>query len=105
MRWMILSGVLLLAACQTTADKPAEPEPNADDRIACEARGGQYGQAGLLQSWVCIEPTSDAGKSCTTSSDCTGMCMADTMSCSAKSPMFGCYSIIEDGQRVELCID
>lgn len=55
---------------------------------------------------ICAKPTSDAGKACTKASDCAGACLAETMTCSTMTPMFGCYEVVmEDGQKVGLCVD
>lgn len=55
---------------------------------------------------TCTNPTPDAGKACTKASDCSGACMADTMTCTTMSPMFGCYEVVmEDGQKAGLCVD
>lgn len=105
MRWIILSAVVALAGCQTGAEQPPQPKADKAARLACETDGGSYRQGGILQDWICFKPTIDAGKSCNADSDCTGMCMADSKTCSTITPLFGCHSIIEDGETVEICID
>lgn len=55
---------------------------------------------------TCAKPTPDAGNACTKASDCAGACLAETMTCSTMTPMFGCYAVVmEDGQKVGLCVD
>lgn len=84
-------------------------DPGAADapaRLACESNGGNYQIAGLLQQHVCLKPTPDGGKSCSKASDCSGFCLADSRTCAAVRPMFGCHEILaEDGTTVGLCVD
>ncbi|MEZ5716333.1 MAG: hypothetical protein R3D85_14950 [Paracoccaceae bacterium] len=55
---------------------------------------------------MCFRPTPDAGKSCRKASDCSGVCLADTRTCSTMSPMFGCYGFLDDeGREAEICVD
>ncbi len=102
---LIIGFALALSGCQT--DDPYEPpKPDPDDRAACEAKGGDYKPAGLAANYYCILPTPDAGKACRKSSDCSsGMCLAESRSCPAKGPLFGCYDILEDGEVLTMCID
>ncbi|MDV7142775.1 hypothetical protein R3X27_08770 [Tropicimonas sp. TH_r6] len=106
MKHFLLLGLAILAlgACQQDpkTDPPAEPSNMA----GCEARGGTWGVAGLLQEPICTLPTPDAGKACSVESDCTGMCMADTKTCSTVTPLFGCHVFLDDdGTTYEMCID
>lgn len=109
---------LLLCACN-----PVQPEDpfamSEEDRAACEAEGGSVARG--LGPAVCSYPTPDAGKSCTSGDDCAGhMCIAYSITadapppvpgaplrgqCAPQSVMFGCIPILEDGERVEICID
>lgn len=104
---VILMAGAGLAACQSDDYKP--PKPNADDRKACVARGGEYRQMGLWAIWGCLMPTKDAGQSCTAMSDCEDLCLAkegrSPGTCAPVTPMFGCHVIIEEGEVMEMCID
>ena len=98
--------VIGLAACQTDQDiSDGSPSELRIERKKCEAQGGQFLPGGL-SGLVCFLKTEDAGKSCSSYWDCQGQCMAETRTCSAVSPMFGCFSMLdEDGEAVEICID
>lgn len=69
-------------------------------------KGGKVGRGGLLPDEVCFLPEPDAGKTCTKKTDCEGMCLADTRTCSPVTPMFGCFEFLDEtGQKVGICID
>ncbi len=107
----ILTGTMFvslatLSACQQ--DRMPDDPPAAQmrqEKAECEAKGGSYERAGMF-GHACILQTKDAGKSCNRESDCEGICLAKTRTCSAITPMFGCFSMLDDaGKTVELCID
>jgi hypothetical protein len=111
MRKVVLIAFLTLglAACVDEGDAASDPEAvklSDADRAQCLAQGGTVGRGGLLPDEVCFRPTPDAGKACTKAGDCSGQCMADTMTCSKVTPQFGCFEMMtEDGQKVGLCVD
>lgn len=101
---LLALGLLALAGCQPT--DPAEPQINPAKKTACEAEGGTYARGGLYPDYICFRPTPDGGKSCRKATDCYDTCLADTQTCNKVSPMFGCYSYLdEDGKQVEICVD
>ncbi|MCB6178992.1 hypothetical protein LHP98_12745 [Rhodobacter sp. Har01] len=107
---MIRALVLLLAlaGCVDKAqDGGPEGKPLGDaDRAACLAQGGTVGRGGLFPDELCFRPMPDAGKACTRAGDCEGQCMADTMTCSKVTPVFGCYEFMdEQGQKSAICVD
>lgn len=105
-RLILMSGLLALSACQQDPDMMGKTraEIRAEQK-QCEAEGGQYERAGMF-GMACIKKTNDAGKSCAKASDCEGVCLGETHSCSAVTPMFGCFKMIdENGRMEELCID
>lgn len=113
---MILAGLAcaMLTACQAEEASVPDyglagynPSSEAEQRAACEARGGTYGKAGLRRAMVCIEPAPDAGRSCQKASDCvTGNCLARSNLCAPITPLFGCNEILDHaGRRVTLCVD
>lgn len=63
-----------LLAKPTTSASPA-PLPIPDP--ACIAQGGRWEPLGLLGGYGCNLPTTDGGKSCTSSIMCEGDCLAD----------------------------
>lgn len=99
----VLAGLVLGACAEGTgAGTDALPGTEAD----CAAAGGRWGAGGILGHEMCVLTTPDAGAACATSDDCTGFCLAETRSCSAVTPMFGCFALIEaDGAEVAMCID
>ena len=111
MRKIILHAILALglAACVEEPANPPGPETvklSEAERTQCRAEGGTVGRGGLLPNEVCFRPTPDAGKACTKASECSGQCMADTMTCSKVTPQFGCFEMMsEEGQKVGLCVD
>ena len=94
MRMLAFAG-LLLSACE------------AADGVgglvrSCEAKGGKLVDSKMGE--VCAMPTPDAGKSCTGSLQCEGLCLSDG-ACSSHDQNFGCTEILEDGRIVTICID
>lgn len=107
--------ILALAACgslpplvvtlQPTPVSVVLPENEQD----CLAQGGVWGPQGMMQRDMCDLPAADAGKPCTSSDQCQGLCLAgDSPSigtCSPRVLNFGCFDVIEDSVRLGLCID
>ncbi|GAA6164790.1 hypothetical protein NBRC116590_24940 [Pelagimonas sp. KU-00592-HH] len=104
---LVAGAFTSVAACiPETPSSPRGPTPDKAAQAACLAEGGTYEIAGIAGQYVCIRPTVDAGKSCSAESDCSGFCMAETRTCSAVTPMFGCHPILlDDGSHAEICID
>ncbi len=103
---ILFVGLLALSGCQEDPDMMGKTraEIRAEQK-ECDANGGSYQRAGMFGK-ACIMDTGDGGKSCKTNKDCAGVCFADTRTCSAKSPIFGCFGMVEDnGEVVEICID
>nr|WP_314437710.1 hypothetical protein [uncultured Brevundimonas sp.] len=114
----IAAVALLTAACapQTASTNPNAPVQSAD-AAACAARNGTMRQVGRLQSWQCVINYADAGKVCSSSSQCQGECRLPdgteaamgaqaTGVCQATSDRFGCNTRVEDGKAGStLCID
>lgn len=104
-----------LSACSTRAPSSAAATP-ADAQAACAARGGVMQPLGRLQREQCVVPYADAGKACTTKSDCTGQCLATTgvdAGTAARgvcqrdaSENFGCRQRIDGGvAQGTICVD
>ncbi len=128
---LILSALLLLAGCTTTAADTSAPgngsapvagDTGAADAAAaeadCAAVGGTLMPLGRLQRVQCVVPYADAGKSCRTKSDCTGQCLgsgdaelvpgtAATGVCQRDmSQNFGCRQRIDGGlAQGTICVD
>ena len=102
--------------------EPPTLKPLPFSKETCEAAGGVWGRVGLSLNEKCNLPTSDAGKECSSSSDCQGSCIAELSQeewdraakgivytngkCSAWKIVVGCRAFVEGG-KVEgiLCID
>jgi hypothetical protein len=80
------------------------------DLAACDAKGGDVRQEGLLGLWQCVVSYGDAGNTCAAPRDCQGRCLAaDDITdfeappgkakgrCEADDSPFGCYAEINDG--------
>lgn len=109
MRALILAlATVALVGCQSDEIPDSErpegvlPDPVPEAQIDCPGGTVVQGLAGP----VCAKPTADAGKACSKASDCSGACMAETMTCSEVTPLLGCHEVVmEDGQKVGLCVD
>lgn len=105
MRGLVAVALVLgLAACQPNPDKDI-PQAGWTEaaRAECIAAGGTPTRG--LSGPVCSMPSPDAGASCQSSDECSGFCLAETRTCSPVTPFFGCHSILEDNEVVEICID
>ena len=128
---LMLSALLLLAGCATTASDTAAPNTDtapaaggtgaadaAAAEVDCAAVGGKLMPLGRLQRVQCVVPYADAGKSCRTKSDCTGQCLgsgdaelvpgtAATGVCQRDmSQNFGCRQRIDGGlAQGTICVD
>lgn len=110
MKKALIIVALLLAACKPdaqTADAPAADRIAEMERMAqeCAAQGGTTTIGGHGQP-VCEVKTKDAGKSCKSSADCEGMCLAQGGgTCAPSNPYFGCFETLENGVKATLCVD
>ena len=106
---LALAVLTSIAACVEETgpvDGPLGVRMTDAERADCVARGGKVATGGMLGSEQCFRPTPDAGKACKKASDCSGACLGETMTCSAVTPMFGCFEVVmEDGQKAGLCVD
>lgn len=109
---------LLLAACSSAphADPAAAAAPASTDAAACAAQGGELRPLGRLQRVQCVVPYADAGKRCSSRSDCKGQCLGDTEwtagvaatgTCQRDiSENFGCRQRIDNGKaQGTICVD
>ena len=86
------------------------------DILACLDNGGIIKSVCMLGIPACVHIHQDAGKECTSSSECTGDCrvVGDFLdfgtkavgSCSPDSDPCGCFQLIESGvTEFALCVD
>ena len=123
---ILAAAALMLAACQ--------PQPAADPEVTiprptvtremqnaspaeCATAGGTMRPVGRAQTMQCVVAYADAGKRCTTGSDCQGDCRVETTPfpaagsdavgrCQADSQPFGCHARVENGKATAaICID
>ena len=102
--------LLMLGACQE--ELVSNPEPALPPELValekanhnCSKAGGTpvINGFGIL---ICQVKTQDGGKSCSSSDDCEGFCLAEGQICTSHSPHFGCFETYENGQRLTLCVD
>ena len=122
---MVFLSFFFISACQTsltaseqTVSEQKDPKlPSEKLAKECLAKGGTYSKQGRLQAYRCVMQFSDAGKSCSDSSECQGSCVnsdkaieAGTSNvkgtCAATDSPFGCRQTIEGGvAKGFLCID
>ena len=97
--WVILA-IALLAACQADEDTKSDPVA-MPAQIECDGTItiGGHGQP------ICINTATDSGKTCSASSDCQDVCLADGQVCSPEAPYYGCHEVFEHGQIAPLCVD
>jgi hypothetical protein len=107
MRHLVLIAALALGACVEEPSVGPQGKPlTPAERAECVMKGGEVGRGGLLPDELCFLPQADAGKACSKQSDCEGMCLAGTRTCSPVTPMFGCFQFLDEtGRTVGICID
>lgn len=121
---MLLSSLAVcMAACSAAPSKSVAPKPQlplARTKAECLAQGGQWGWPGIPHQeepddfqGTCIRRTSDAGKVCTSSNDCQGLCLATSESavtrsgiCAGNTFGSGCRATVEEGAPSPvICVD
>ncbi|MCL4872376.1 MAG: hypothetical protein KJ063_25725 [Anaerolineae bacterium] len=127
--FMVFTFILLIsfAGCSSLQGKANQELPenevqeNDDNsevlqtREACEEAEGEWAKAPLSRQEYCNLPTSDGGQICQNSSQCEGTCIAKEVDdnasnevigeCSSRNVIFGCFYLVEDGERQFRCID
>ncbi len=107
---VVLCGFFLFG-CQEDGQDVSEsetaiPDLLAGERKACERDGGRWALAIGKSSFVCYRNLSDAHKTCAVETDCQGLCLARSRSCSPVQPFFGCHEVLSPtGLRQTLCIE
>jgi hypothetical protein len=87
------------------------------DTLSCQLAGGEMKPVGRRQLLQCVLSYADAGKSCSSGSQCEGDCRVgpgveavpgqDVVGqCQATSDRFGCSTRVEEGRaEATICID
>lgn len=79
--------------------------PKSEMQLACEKKGRMWGKIDS-GAYACVSRTKDAGKRCERESQCDGVCLARSGTCSPFKPLYGCNEILQDnGARVTLCLE
>jgi hypothetical protein len=83
-----------------------EPKtPKSDLQLACEKKKGKWSKVGKGELYACVYRTKDGGKQCERESQCEGVCLARSKTCSPFKPLYGCNEILQDnGAQVTLCL-
>jgi hypothetical protein len=89
------------------ADLEATPvTPKSEMQLACEKKKGNWSRIGKGDLRACVFQTRDGGKRCEKESQCEGLCLARSGTCSPIKPLYGCNEILQDdGARVTFCIE
>ena len=85
-------------------------------KISCVLTGDKIVRVGLSREYRCVHTFSDGGRTCSSSTDCEGVCLADTKgllgTCSLNNSPYGCFAKVEDCKIVNgekecqtLCVD
>ena len=107
----VFGYMLLLVGCQEdgpAASSATEPVPDllAAAQKQCERSGGRWGLTPGKATYVCYRQLSDAGKRCDAESDCKGLCLARSQTCSPIEPFYGCHEVLSNsGVRQTLCVE
>jgi|SRR3954463_8560917 hypothetical protein len=119
----VMPVILLAGACA-----PSRPRSHQLDHILaaakpgipvteeeCRVRKGNWSQQGLGGGpFVCDVAATDAGRNCTDSTQCEGICLAakdipaknrTVGRCSASLREYGCFKFIENGSVRAICVD
>lgn len=108
----VFGGALLLASLSASPATAAAPTATPGPHSVCPKPGQKPMKRGLIGSMICVTPYRDAGKACSSKSDCAGRCVAARMPkgvppvvgakvkgvCEAESPSFGCLAEVEKGR-------
>ena len=102
---LILAGLLLASCVAPPSGQQGEVLSDAE-RAECLMQGGKVGRGGLLPDELCFRPETDGGMACTRKTDCSGVCLAETNTCSKVTPLFGCFEFLDEtGAKAQICID
>lgn len=114
----LATGAMTLSACAPgAAETEAENAVQTPTAADCAARGGSLQPVGRAQTIQCVVKYADAGKRCTTGSDCAGDCRVEQApfpeagatavgQCQADNRPFGCYAKVENGKATPaICVD
>jgi hypothetical protein len=91
------------APAMQSAPPPLPPALAAEAR-ACAQSGGTLRPRGMAGLYSCVRATRDAGRACSSGSDCEGECLARSRTCAPLDPLFGCHEVLDRAGRTQtLC--
>ena len=82
--------LMLLGACKE--ELAQNPEPALPPELVAQEQARQ-------------DCTQAGGKSCSSSYECEGFCLAEGQVCTLHSPHFGCFETYGNGQSPTVCVD
>ncbi|MCB9422552.1 MAG: hypothetical protein H6667_22310 [Ardenticatenaceae bacterium] len=74
--WSLYSAAQAGSMVQPTRRPSVTPPPRPQNQADCQAAGGDWAPFGMESTMLCNMPTTDAGMTCTDSSECEGNCLA-----------------------------
>ena len=107
----VLTCLVMLSACQEdgpaiSTDGTPVPDLLQAARQQCDRDGGRWALAPGKVTYVCYKELRDAGKLCRASSDCEGICLARSRTCSPIEPFYGCHEVLTNGGGQQtLCVE
>lgn len=113
--WSVAGVIILAVILAVSIDRyflvQRGKEPIISTREDCLNQNGLWGRQGLAREESCNLPASDAGENCTSSNQCEGKCVGESIGatsgqCSTYQKVFGYRPFVENG-RVPgiLCVD
>ena len=113
MRRVLATVLLLVALGACDEDSPSDttseslfPDLLTSEREACENTGGRWATAATEGAFTCYRDLPDAHKSCQSSQDCRGQCLARSRTCTPVEPFFGCLQVLSaSGLPQTVCVE
>ncbi|MEO1307433.1 MAG: hypothetical protein AAFV38_05755 [Pseudomonadota bacterium] len=85
-------------------EKPVRSILFEQEQLACEKQGGRFGKGGDQGLNYCFRTPKDAGKACSGSADCEGICLAKSRTCAPVVPLLGCNEeLVARGRVATTC--
>jgi len=127
-RTALIAAALVAAACSIGTSAPSGghqgkqsgglttlPKIVPTTAAACAKALGDWSRQGLLGGYMCVMRFADAGKKCSSGSECIASCRTDSSEskagkvvgrCQATTSPFGCYANVEQGKaKGAICVD
>lgn len=107
---LLVLCLFTLVACQEDGPSNDEsasifPDLIGEQRAQCDKDGGNWGKAPGNGTFTCFRTLSDANKTCSRESDCQGLCLARSRTCTPVTPLFGCNEVLgSNGLRQTRCV-